>query len=101
MERADADLIEVGAELQTLIGQGLGPVIQLQIAHGTLGLQAVQQSHQVIRQRRQRLDHRHQRGQVQAIGTQFPLQLMLGIFGLIFQPQARVAPARFAQGGGQ
>ena len=101
MKRADADLIEVGAELQTLIGQGLGSVIQLQIAHGTLGLQAVQQSHQVIRQRRQRLDHRHQRRQVQAIGTQFPLRLMLGIFGLILEAQARVAPARFAQGGGQ
>ena len=101
MERANANLIEVGAKLQTLIGQGLRPVIQLQIAHGTLRLQTVQQSNQVIRQRRQRLDHRHQRGQVQAIGAQLPLRLMLGIFGLILEPQVRVAPARFAQGGSQ
>ncbi|MNM77803.1 hypothetical protein D3C81_896700 [compost metagenome] len=68
----ETDLFQVGGKLQTLVALGLGPRLQAYVAQRTGDLQAIDHRHEVVRQRRQGIDHRGQRGEVEAVGLHFP-----------------------------
>ncbi|MNC13410.1 hypothetical protein D3C75_611550 [compost metagenome] len=68
----ETDLLQVGFELQALVTLGLGPGLQAHIAQSAGYLQAIDHGHDLVRQRRQGIDQRGQRREVEAVGLHLP-----------------------------
>ncbi|MCY1444069.1 hypothetical protein D9M71_605190 [compost metagenome] len=97
---AEAHPLQIGSKAQTLIPGCLRADIQQDIAQAALDLQALDHRHDLVRQRCQRLDQRRERGQVEAIGLDFPGFFTLLTGSALIQLQVRF-PTGLAQAHGQ
>ncbi len=95
MERRDTDLFQVGRVADPLGHLSLRPEIGVQVVQDALRLQARHPLRRRVRQRRQRFYRRHQGRQVDAVGLQLPVWLVVLLVAT--QQQLHLAPALLAE----
>ncbi|MNH04402.1 hypothetical protein D3C79_636960 [compost metagenome] len=96
----EANPLQVGGKAQALVTGRFGPDVQAHIAQGAGDLEAIDHGHEFFRQRRQCIDQRGNRRQIEAVGLDLP-----GFFarfggGRLLELQVRL-PTGLAQAHGQ